>query len=165
MPRPRVPIEDRQRAVRACIPCKTSKKRCDSQTPCSSCVRRNCEQVCLIEDGRQTLGHTARNLTSPSSRLSRQQRSEDGAQNHTRTKHPSTQIPVLSPALYEGLADPADSFSSPVERPGDEQVGSEVRADDHVAASPPREAALFPRSRLMLNANGEKSRLIREAMS
>lgn len=50
MPRPKVRPEDRQRAVKACVPCKNSKKRCDSRTPCSNCCRRDCESACTYDD-------------------------------------------------------------------------------------------------------------------
>ncbi|KAH9209786.1 hypothetical protein DL95DRAFT_343897 [Leptodontidium sp. 2 PMI_412] len=59
MPRPRIRIEDRQRAVKACIPCKSSKKRCDSKTPCSPCVRRSSEQACVYTEGRQKKRRTS----------------------------------------------------------------------------------------------------------
>ncbi|POR38885.1 hypothetical protein TPAR_00891 [Tolypocladium paradoxum] len=49
MPRPKVRPEDRQRAVMACTPCKNSKKRCDSRTPCSNCCRRDCEAACIYD--------------------------------------------------------------------------------------------------------------------
>ncbi|KAH7367040.1 hypothetical protein B0T11DRAFT_49889 [Plectosphaerella cucumerina] len=49
MPRPKVRPEDRQRAVRACVPCKNSKKRCDARLPCSNCCRRECEAACIFD--------------------------------------------------------------------------------------------------------------------
>ncbi|KIV95395.1 hypothetical protein PV10_03059 [Exophiala mesophila] len=50
MPRPKVRPEDRQRAAKACLTCKASKKRCDAQLPCSNCVRRNKHSQCSYED-------------------------------------------------------------------------------------------------------------------
>ena len=50
MPRPRVRPEDRQRAAKACLPCKASKKRCDAQQPCSNCVRRRAGSSCVYTD-------------------------------------------------------------------------------------------------------------------
>jgi hypothetical protein len=50
MPRPKVKLEDRQRAVKACLPCKASKKRCDAQQPCSNCVRRRATSFCHYVD-------------------------------------------------------------------------------------------------------------------
>ncbi|OCT46039.1 putative Fungal specific transcription factor [Cladophialophora carrionii] len=50
MPRPKVRLEDRQRAVKACLPCKASKKRCDAQQPCSNCIRRRATSFCHYID-------------------------------------------------------------------------------------------------------------------
>ncbi|KAF4943564.1 hypothetical protein FGADI_13322 [Fusarium gaditjirri] len=49
MPRPKVRAEDRRRAVIACVPCQNSKKRCDSQTPCANCRRRNYVPYCIYD--------------------------------------------------------------------------------------------------------------------
>ncbi|EEA26578.1 hypothetical protein TMatcc_005145 [Talaromyces marneffei ATCC 18224] len=46
MPRPKVRPEDRQRSSKACLPCQASKIRCDAQTPCISCVRRDRSSTC-----------------------------------------------------------------------------------------------------------------------
>ncbi|KAE8307790.1 hypothetical protein BDV41DRAFT_584082 [Aspergillus transmontanensis] len=47
MPRPKVRLEDRQRSSRACHTCKALKIRCDSQCPCSSCMRRGQAHACV----------------------------------------------------------------------------------------------------------------------
>jgi hypothetical protein len=155
MPRPRVPIENRQRAVRACVAYKTSKKRCNSRIPCSSCVKRNCEHACLYEDARQLVGQTA----SAASRSTVPQQSKDGAQSHPKQAS-LTQAPVQTPTLHEGDAAHSHSYSSPVNRSKDQQGRYEVRAHEDGTLSPTMEATLFPRSRLMLNVNGEKGTLI-----
>ncbi|PNP61389.1 hypothetical protein FNYG_13872 [Fusarium nygamai] len=49
MPRPKVRAEDRRRAVIACVPCQNSKKRCDSQTPCANCRRRDYVPYCIYD--------------------------------------------------------------------------------------------------------------------
>ncbi|KAF5568938.1 transcriptional regulatory [Fusarium phyllophilum] len=49
MPRPKVRAEDRRRAVIACVPCQNSKKRCDSQTPCANCRRRDYVPYCVYD--------------------------------------------------------------------------------------------------------------------
>ncbi|KAF5700782.1 transcriptional regulatory [Fusarium globosum] len=49
MPRPKVRAQDRRRAVIACVPCQNSKKRCDSQTPCANCRRRDCVPYCIYD--------------------------------------------------------------------------------------------------------------------
>lgn len=46
MPRPKVRPEDRQRSSKACLPCQASKIRCDSQSPCMSCARRDRADAC-----------------------------------------------------------------------------------------------------------------------
>lgn len=50
MPRPKVRPEDRRRSSRACVPCKLSKKRCDAQLPCVSCLRRDRALYCVYGD-------------------------------------------------------------------------------------------------------------------
>ncbi|KAK6085228.1 C6 transcription factor [Seiridium cupressi] len=50
MPRPRVRPEDRQRSSRACNSCKASKIRCNSQIPCSACLRRKRASSCTYTD-------------------------------------------------------------------------------------------------------------------
>lgn len=57
MPRPRVRPEERQRAAKACLPCKSSKKRCDAQQPCSNCVRRRAMSSCIYADSSRTRNH------------------------------------------------------------------------------------------------------------
>ncbi|KAL3590751.1 hypothetical protein FPOAC2_12953 [Fusarium poae] len=49
MPRPKVRDEDRRRATKACVPCQNSKKRCDAQSPCANCRRRNCIPYCIYD--------------------------------------------------------------------------------------------------------------------
>ncbi|EXJ65517.1 hypothetical protein A1O7_01858 [Cladophialophora yegresii CBS 114405] len=63
MPRPKVRLEDRQRAVKACLPCKASKKRCDAQQPCSNCIRRRATSFCHYVDS-SSIRHT-RKLSQP----------------------------------------------------------------------------------------------------
>lgn len=46
MPRAKVRPQDRQRSMQACVLCKTLKIRCDSQTPCLSCVNRSRASSC-----------------------------------------------------------------------------------------------------------------------
>jgi len=76
MPRPKVRPEDRQRSSKACLPCQASKIRCDSQTPCISCVRRDRSAACTyVETHRQQLPRVRRtgevrwaSLSSPTNR-------------------------------------------------------------------------------------------------
>lgn len=50
MPRPKVRPEDRQRTYKACLLCKSSKIRCDSESPCASCVKRGRASSCVYSD-------------------------------------------------------------------------------------------------------------------
>jgi hypothetical protein len=53
MPRRPVKPQDRQRVVRACDPCKTSKKRCNGCQPCSACKDKGCNASCHYTAGRR----------------------------------------------------------------------------------------------------------------
>lgn len=53
MPRPKVRPEDRQRSSKACLPCQASKIRCDSHTPCTSCLRRGRSSACKYAESRR----------------------------------------------------------------------------------------------------------------
>jgi hypothetical protein len=50
MPRPKVRPEERQRSCKACLACKSAKIRCDSQSPCASCIRRDRGNSCIYSD-------------------------------------------------------------------------------------------------------------------
>ncbi|KAI1614550.1 hypothetical protein EDD36DRAFT_231214 [Exophiala viscosa] len=63
MARPKVRPENRQRAAKACLPCKASKKRCDAQQPCSNCVRRKTISTCHYAD--ESLVRSGRTSTQP----------------------------------------------------------------------------------------------------
>ncbi|KAF2008375.1 hypothetical protein BU24DRAFT_475544 [Aaosphaeria arxii CBS 175.79] len=53
MPRRPVRPQDRQRVVRACDPCKASKKRCNGEQPCSACERKGNTRSCCYTAGRR----------------------------------------------------------------------------------------------------------------
>ncbi|KAF2031998.1 hypothetical protein EK21DRAFT_19689, partial [Setomelanomma holmii] len=53
MPRRPVNPQYRQRVVRACDRCKSSKKRCDGKQPCKSCEKKGYEGVCHYTAGRR----------------------------------------------------------------------------------------------------------------
>jgi hypothetical protein len=53
MPRRPVKPQDRQRVVRACDPCKASKKRCNGYQPCSACKEKGCNASCHYTVGRR----------------------------------------------------------------------------------------------------------------
>lgn len=49
MPRPKIDPKDRKRSVRACVPCKASKVRCDSNAPCGRCSLKGRISACVYE--------------------------------------------------------------------------------------------------------------------
>ena len=53
MPRRPVKPQDRQRVVRACDQCKSSKKRCDGSQPCSPCQKKGYDGICHYTAGRR----------------------------------------------------------------------------------------------------------------
>ena len=57
MPRPKVDPQHRQRSVIACQPCKSAKIRCDSKTPCSTCIRRSREDQCVYREPDSDVTH------------------------------------------------------------------------------------------------------------
>ncbi|KIW17522.1 hypothetical protein PV08_04716 [Exophiala spinifera] len=132
MPRPKVRPEDRQRAVKACIPCKSSKKRCDAQQPCSNCVRKRAAETCEYAESmvrpRGIHAHTARAAS---------------------VQHSSTT------AVAKGDHERDTSTKSPVE----EEYQSPVSATGKRKRSPARGASTLRRlsgGRLLLNSRGEK---------
>lgn len=54
MPRKKVPLDQRQRSVVACLPCKAAKIRCDAQTPCATCSKRGREGDCIYPDAQES---------------------------------------------------------------------------------------------------------------
>ncbi|CZR61900.1 related to nitrate assimilation regulatory protein nirA [Phialocephala subalpina] len=69
MPRPRVRPADRQRAPKACVTCKVSKKRCDANLPCALCVRKGRAESCTYPDvdekGRSSRSRSPRTSPQP----------------------------------------------------------------------------------------------------
>src|SRR5690242_21258028 len=53
MPRRPVKPQDRQRVVRACDQCKSSKKRCDGSQPCKPCLKKGHDGICHYTAGRR----------------------------------------------------------------------------------------------------------------
>lgn len=53
MPRRPVKPQDRQRVVRACDQCKSSKKRCDGSQPCNPCQKKGYDGICHYTAGRR----------------------------------------------------------------------------------------------------------------
>ncbi|EPE35128.1 Zn2/Cys6 DNA-binding protein [Glarea lozoyensis ATCC 20868] len=157
MPRPRVPLEDRQRAVKACVPCKTSKKRCDSNAPCFSCVKRNCEHACVQDDSRsrQSVARSPRTRPSVQPLIIAVQRNAKNTPQRRPEEHEVDEAQVR-PTTLNG--NQIANITSPAENEGGHPSEGELTSgrDEDGTPSLPVEATLLPQSRLMLNANGEK---------
>ncbi|KAH7095838.1 hypothetical protein FB567DRAFT_41482 [Paraphoma chrysanthemicola] len=85
MPRRPVNPQDRQRVVRACDQCKSSKKRCNGSQPCTPCERKGYHAICHYTAGRRL--HPLPRQSSNSSRLPTQNTrwdSDGGASNIAR---------------------------------------------------------------------------------
>lgn len=99
MPRAKVKPENRQRSVKACQPCKTSKTRCDAESPCAACVKRGRTHACVY--------------VSSSTR------------DHTRSESTSTKSPSLA---QESLSQqqPLPGFSGPTRQNGNQSSNREA---------------------------------------
>ncbi|KAG4432988.1 hypothetical protein IFR05_011532 [Cadophora sp. M221] len=168
MPRPRIRIEDRQRAVKACIPCKSSKKRCDSKTPCSPCIRRSSEQACIYTEGRQKKRRTSHTASQLDEHATVSQNSETvnfvaqhGALS-SETSHrlvrdeinngPGVEDPGFSASVDDDYAFSAHDGEGVI----DTNIGSDFDAGGYPADPTAGEESSGPRSRLLLNSKGEK---------
>ncbi|KFA46121.1 hypothetical protein S40293_03774 [Stachybotrys chartarum IBT 40293] len=142
MPRPKVRPELRQRAVQACIPCKTSKKRCDARRPCSNCCRRGCEPTCVFEPNHYAAySRGVHNRTSPNTRLD--------------LPPARTSVDDMDDMMRGGAVALAD-VEAPRTPESSLPTGSEetpAANDDPRAPMSHREA---PRGRMMFNSKGEK---------
>lgn len=104
MPRPKVHPDARQRSVIACVPCKAAKIRCDSKTPCSTCVKRSRETQCLYE-------HASPNGTSRRKRRSTTVNSREASHALQPVSHDDVQVASTSSAkedlsIYDGSQGP-----------------------------------------------------------
>jgi hypothetical protein len=67
MPRPKVKPENRKRSICACIPCKTSKIRCDAADPCGPCSKRERAGSCVYPANNRSTGPRKRRRLSTAS--------------------------------------------------------------------------------------------------
>lgn len=134
MPRPKVRPEDRQRSLKACLPCQASKIRCDSQTPCTSCTRRDRPGACVYNSESRRRHYRNREVRfAPVSRPSLAGR----------------------PASTPPTSRPAREIRSPTEN-GDEIVDSPSEAASTIAAPTQVQSPECTESRLLLSSKGEK---------
>ena len=157
MPRPKVRPEDRQRAVKACVPCKNSKKRCDSRTPCSNCCRRDCETLCTYDDEgyvRARPPHSRRTTTASSS--------IDGRRRSMAA--PSVSIDGSSIDMYSIMYhEPMHSGSGRAPQTPESTLApcSDATTDPSMSPRLPVAHGEIPSSKTMLNSKGEKGELDR----
>jgi len=119
MPRPKVRPEDRQRVSRACLACKASKIRCDSQQPCAACVRRDHGSSCVYSGTDHRRRHqrvsqhsTSRpRETSPESNLSSVQ-----------VRTPLIDVPVQNTFTRPATPDPSNDGDTGLTLPEDQQA-------------------------------------------
>lgn len=99
MPRPKVLPEDRQRTYKACLVCKASKIRCDSELPCSSCVKRGRESSCVYSD----TARRRRTRTAPP-QAQQQQPPQTRPQSQPQNQQPTRDFSVPPPLREVPLA-------------------------------------------------------------
>lgn len=164
MPRPRVRAEDRQRASKACLPCKASKKRCDSRVPCISCLRRNRVSECIYDERRPPRRRRPLHTDSSPSYLLRQPEAfgVNSIQDVSLSSQEQNQLnEVSSPKASDFEATVNDDQADSDEiGDADNEVNNNTRyempADERVTDESHMEVTAEPQSRLMLNAKGEK---------
>ncbi|KAH8898694.1 hypothetical protein GQ53DRAFT_710588 [Thozetella sp. PMI_491] len=147
MPRAKVAPENRQRGVRACRPCKLSKKRCDSVIPCTSCIRRNCPSACaydpiVVVQPQRRSSASVFNPPSPSIVLS---------QSPSEPPQESTPRPVQDARVGN------DSLLPPLLGSGSQTTNlepwGEIRSDVAIGDV---EQEPTPKGRMMVDSKGEK---------
>lgn len=169
MPRPKIRIEDRQRAIKACIPCKSSKKRCDSKVPCGPCVRRTCESACIYTEGRQKkrrISHTTSQISDSSVSVQQLDANQTTSfRPHQRSlsisshQHEQGQPIVDSTGASHGFVDGNYSFDDQNgEDVIDPDIGCDNTVDEYDDDPAPVEENSAPRSRLLFNSKGEKGK-------
>jgi hypothetical protein len=60
MPRPKVTEDCRRRVAKACLRCQKSKYKCDGQTPCAQCIKRNRSLACAYSSIERSYGQHRR---------------------------------------------------------------------------------------------------------
>jgi hypothetical protein len=104
MPRPRVTLENRKRTYHACLLCKASKVKCNSELPCSACIKRGRDAACLYSDTERR--RTPRPLPQ-AHRQQPQQQQQDSALHPPNSPSP---IPT-PPALITNNGEEPNAFS------------------------------------------------------
>lgn len=141
MPRPKVRPEDRQRSSKACLPCQASKIRCDSQTPCISCVRRDRSAACTyVETHRRRL---------PRARRTGEVRF----------------APFSGPANGLPASKRGRTLNEPTHRSPEGDVDGDVELTSSILEAPSVQSPECTESRLLLSSKGEKGRITLKSTS
>lgn len=129
MPRPKVNPKDRKRSVRACLPCKASKIRCDANSPCNGCRRRGKVASCVYLDPEPSPRRPTAHATASAAETA---------------DLPSGAIPQSTPR----------ATSNDASRRRSQQAGpAPVRAAAHATPATPSSQSQI---RMLLNSKGEK---------
>ncbi|KXJ94039.1 hypothetical protein Micbo1qcDRAFT_193315 [Microdochium bolleyi] len=158
MPRPKVRPEDRQRSLRACSACKSSKIRCNSELPCSACVKRGRASACVYSDVDRRrrnrpglVSHAQKHQQLP---IGKPHPSDGNANDHSRSNSSAEAGSgsggggghhihfQASPAITSASGDP-DADQSPLARSPSPSVNDDVSAP-------------LPKDQLLISSQGEK---------
>lgn len=132
MPRRPVKPQDRQRVVRACDACKSSKKRCDGNKPCNGCKKKGNSDTCHYTPGRRH--YPLPEDTSAGSQMSPTRRSRLGSDSN------ATHAGMMSPtSLWEAqdttLRSPRSSRNNCGETPADHDSDDQLEEDAQGSSS------------------------------
>lgn len=83
MPRPKVAPQNRQRASRACMKCRSSKKRCNGQQPCLNCIRKGRAGSCVFTDSVASPNDLGDARAAPTMPASSRDGADSGLEPHT----------------------------------------------------------------------------------
>ncbi|KAF4121919.1 GAL4 [Geosmithia morbida] len=153
MPRAKVPVHQRQRALEACKVCREAKKRCSGTTPCTHCLRRGLGNSCFIS-------HLPR-AHRRSVALAQEQASQSAtpAAIARRVPQSSSSMGDISPVADTTWASGGATGFRPVS-PSESRNRESTASDSDVA--PPDEGSggeypsAKPPSRMLLNLRGER---------
>jgi hypothetical protein len=119
MPRPKVRPENRQRVSRACLACKASKIRCDSQQPCAACVRREHGSSCVYSGTDYRRRH--HRISQHSTNWPRET-SPESVLSSGRVRTPRIGVPVQNTFTRPATSDPSNDGNTVLALPDDRQV-------------------------------------------
>lgn len=156
MPRPKVPLSQRQRAVGACNFCRSSKKRCSGTVPCAACVRRGRSDSCFLPHSHRRPRDTT-TATYPGS-------SPEIRRHITQDKQDSAQPVFLSETnrMGGGSSQPEDhrpmQYLTPEAHINADENSPQAQASETTPLEAP-ELQYEPRSRMLRNLRGERGTL------